>query len=156
MDFLGILSLCLSILGIYGLVLYLRFLLPRNVVPYVAARLSEALEILDRAESIGAIPQASEYRTTLAMYEAVVTACLFVPKLTINHTHRLYRPTSSFDNQFLQMRTESHRSPGISQQLLLAVGCGLTYRLYVLSLRIEATRVEIEVRSHGVHCLSHH
>ena len=87
MDFLGVLSLCLSILGIYGLVLYLRFLLPRNVVPHVAARLSEALEILDRAESIGAIPQASEYRTTLAMYEAIVTVCLFVPTITITGDH---------------------------------------------------------------------
>ena len=77
MDFLGVLSLCLSILGIYGLVLYLRFLLPRNVVPCVAEKLSEALEVLDHAESIGVIPQMSEYRTTLAMYEAVVTACLF-------------------------------------------------------------------------------
>ncbi|KAH9983548.1 hypothetical protein BJV74DRAFT_615247 [Russula compacta] len=117
MDFLSVFSLCLSILGVYGLVLYLRFLLPCNVVPCVAENLSEALQILDHAESIGAIPRASEYRTTLVIFE----------------------------NQFLHMRTESHRSPRISQQLLLAVRRGLAYKLYVLSLRIEATKVEIEL-----------
>ncbi|KAH9983547.1 hypothetical protein BJV74DRAFT_615233 [Russula compacta] len=117
MDLLDAFSLCLSILGIYGLMLYPRFLLPRNIVPYVAERLSEALQILDRAQSIGAIPQASEYRTTLAIFE----------------------------NQFLRMRTESHRSPGISQQLFLAIRRGITCKLYVLYLRIEAAKVEIEL-----------
>ena len=70
MRFIDILSLCLSILGIYGLLLYLRFLLPRHVIPRVALVLTEASQLLDRAEAIGAVPRANEYRASLAMYES--------------------------------------------------------------------------------------
>lgn len=41
------------------------------------------------------------------------------------------------------MRAESHRSPGVFQQLRLL---GLSWRLYKLKLRIEAFKREIEVR----------
>ena len=40
MRFTDILSFCFSILGLYGLVCYLRFLIPRNVIPYVSAVLT--------------------------------------------------------------------------------------------------------------------
>jgi len=69
MHFIDTLTLGLSILGVYDLILYLRFLLPRNVIPRVAAPLSEVQQVLNRAQSIGAIPHDSEYATTLAMYE---------------------------------------------------------------------------------------
>jgi len=43
------------------------------------------------------------------------------------------------------MRVESHRSPAIYQQLLRATWSGLTYRLYVLLLRIDAIKVKLQV-----------
>jgi hypothetical protein len=45
----------------------------------------------------------------------------------------------------LQIRMESHRLPGILQQLRLAVWYGLTCRLYTLSSRVEAIKITIEV-----------
>jgi hypothetical protein len=52
----------------------------------------------------------------------------------------------SYSNQFLRIRMESHRAPGILQQLRLAVQYGLTCKLYILSSRVEAIKVEIKVR----------
>ena len=52
----------------------------------------------------------------------------------------------SYSNQFLRIRMESHRAPGILQQLRLAVQYGLTYKLYTLSSRVVAIKVEIKVR----------
>jgi len=69
MHFIDILTLSLSILGAYDLILYLLFLLPRNVIPRVAAPLKELQQVLNRAQSIGAIPHDSEYVATLAMYD---------------------------------------------------------------------------------------
>ena len=42
---------------------------------------------------------------------------------------------------------ESHRAPGMIQQLRLAVQYGLTCKLYTLSLRVVAIKAEIKVRS---------
>jgi len=92
-------------------------LLPRNLIPRVAAPLREAQQVLNRAQSIGAIPCASEYAATLALFE----------------------------NEFLRMRVESHRSPAIYQQLLRAFRSCLTYRLYALSLHIYAIKVKLEL-----------
>ena len=72
MQFTDILSFCFSIVGLYGLVYYLRFLIPRNLLPYVSAVLTEAEHLLDHAESIGDIPQPNEYRPALTLYEFVV------------------------------------------------------------------------------------
>ena len=72
MRFTDILSFCFSILGLYGLVYYLRFLIPRNLLPYVTAVLTEAEHLLDRAESTGVIPRPNDYRPALTLYEAVV------------------------------------------------------------------------------------
>ena len=44
-----------------------RFVLPRNVIPYVAGALNETQQLLYRAQTIGAIPDAEEMRTCLAM-----------------------------------------------------------------------------------------
>jgi hypothetical protein len=71
MRFTDTLSFCFSILGLYGLVFYLRFLMPRNVLPLVSAVLAEADHLLDRAESTGVIAQPNDYRPDLRSYEAV-------------------------------------------------------------------------------------
>jgi len=136
MRFTDILSFCFSILGLYGLVYYLRFLIPRNLLPYVSAVLTEAEHLLDRAESIGVIPQPNDYRSALTLYEAVVP----LP------TDRHLTDQNSCANEFLRIRMESHRAPGILQQLQLAVQNGLTCKLYVLSSRVVAIKVEIKVR----------
>jgi hypothetical protein len=67
MHFSDVLSLCISILGLYGLIHYLRFIIPRNVLPSVSAVLTETEHVLYRAESTGVIPQTNDYRSTLAM-----------------------------------------------------------------------------------------
>jgi hypothetical protein len=63
MQFIDVLSFCFSVLGLYGLVFYLRFLIPRNVLPYVSAVLTEAEHLLDRAQSTGVIPRPNDYRS---------------------------------------------------------------------------------------------
>jgi hypothetical protein len=113
---MDILSLVLAFLGIYGIVFSLRLLLARNIVPTVSTLLNETMAFLEHAEAIR-IPDASDYRASLAILH----------------------------NQFLQMRTESHRSPGFFQQLYLLFMCGLTWRLYVLKWRVEAIKRKIEL-----------
>ena len=135
MRFTDILSFCFSILGLYGLVYYLRFLIPRNLLPYVSTVLTEAEHLLDRAESIGVIPQPNDYRSALTLYEAVV------PLPTDHHLIDQH----SCANEFFRIRMESHRAPGVLQQLRLAVWYGLTCRLYTLSSRVEAIKIKIEV-----------
>jgi hypothetical protein len=135
MQFTDILSFCFSVLGLYGLVYYLRYLIPRNVLPYVSTVLTEAEHLLDRAESIGVIPQPNDYRSALTLYEAVVP----LP------TDRHLTDQRSCASEFLQIRVESHRATGILQQLWLTVWYGRTWRLYTLSSRAEAIKIKIEV-----------
>jgi hypothetical protein len=78
-------------------------LIPRNLLPYVSAVLTEAEHLLDRAESIGVIPQPNDYRPALTLYEAVVP----LP------TDRHLTDQHSCAGEFLQIRMESHRAPGI-------------------------------------------
>src|SRR6266576_4632793 len=134
MRFTDILSFCFSILGLYGLVYYLRFLIPRNLLPYVSAVLTEAEHLLGRAESIGVIPQPNDYRLALTLYEAF--------SLPTDHHLTDQRRCAG---EFLQIRMESHRAPGILPQLRLAVWYGLTYRLYTLLSRVEVIKIKIEV-----------
>ena len=61
MQFTDILTFCFSILGLYGLIYYLRFLIPRNVLPYVPAVLTDTERLLGRAESTGVIPRPNDY-----------------------------------------------------------------------------------------------
>jgi hypothetical protein len=138
MQFTDILSFCFSILGLYGLVYYLRFLIPRNLLPYVSAVLTEAEHLLDRAESTGVTPRPNDYRSALTLYEAVVP-------LVTDGTDRHLTDQHSCASEFLQFRMESHRAPGILRQLWLAVWYGLTCKLYTLSSRVEAIKIEIEV-----------
>jgi len=115
--FVEIVSSCRALLSLFASVLYLRFLLPHNLIPYVHAELNEALLLLDGAELTGAVPLESKERRALAC----------------------------FTNRFMVMRIESHRSPGLLQQLELAVWCGLTYKLYALSLRINAVKADVKL-----------
>ena len=64
-------SLSLSALGIYGLVLSLRYLIPCFIVPFLSARLSETQQLLSHAEAINAIPPESEHQTHLDRYEDI-------------------------------------------------------------------------------------
>jgi len=72
MDYIELLGFILSVLGAYSLVRNLRFLLPCNVIPLVSARLDKTVRILARAEADDALPNANEYRISLAMYFIVV------------------------------------------------------------------------------------
>jgi hypothetical protein len=135
MRFTDTLSFCFSILGLYGLVYYLRFLIPRNVLPYVSAVLTETEHLLNSAESAGVIPRPNDYRSAVTLYEAVVP----LP------TDRRLTDRCSCASEFLQIRMESHRAPGILRQLWLAVWYGLTCRLHVLSSRVEGIKIKIEV-----------
>ena len=135
MQFTDILSFCFSILGLYGLVYYLRYLIPRNVLPYVLSVLTDAERLLGRAESTGVIPRPNDYRSALTLYEAVVP----LP------TDRHLTDQRSCASEFLQIRVESHRATGILQQLWLTVWYGRTYGLYTLSSRIDAIKIKIEV-----------
>jgi len=63
------LSFCFSLLGIYGLLFYLRYLLPRYVVPSLSTLLNETQQLLRHAEVISAISPESEDKTQLDQYE---------------------------------------------------------------------------------------
>ncbi len=65
------LGLSLSILGIYGLILCLRYLIPYYAIPHLSARLKETRQLLDHAEAVNAIPPECEYRTSLDLYEDI-------------------------------------------------------------------------------------
>ena len=147
MRFTDILSFSFSILGLYGIVYYLRFLIPRNLLPYVSTVLTDAEHLLDHAESTSIIPQPNDYRSALTLYEAVVPSNL--------PTDRHLTDQHSCANEFLRIQMESHHAPGILQQLRLAVCYGFTYRLYMLSSRVEAIKIKIEVCWNALLFLSH-
>ena len=69
MHVIDILSFCLSLLGIYGPILLVHYLLPRKVAPLLSTLLDETQELLGRAEEIGAVPPQSEYKLRLDRYE---------------------------------------------------------------------------------------
>jgi hypothetical protein len=58
-------SLTLAVLGIYPLILSLRFLIPSYAVTCLSAHLDEAQQLLNRAEANHAIPPESDHRTHL-------------------------------------------------------------------------------------------
>jgi hypothetical protein len=66
---LDALNLSLSVLGFYGLVLSLRYLIPCYIIPFLSARLNETQQLFSHAEAINAIPPESEHRTHLDLYE---------------------------------------------------------------------------------------
>jgi hypothetical protein len=65
MSAIDVLSFCLSLLGIYGPILFILYLLPRNVTPHLSTFLNETQQLLRRAEEIGAVPPQSEYKRQL-------------------------------------------------------------------------------------------
>lgn len=130
-----VLNFLLSILGIYGLLYYLRLLVPRNLLPQVSAALTEAEQLLDRAETTSAIPQPNGYRSALTSYEIVVPLPID-RHLTDQH---------SCANEFLQIRRECHRAPGLLRQCWLANRFHLSFRLKRLLPRVEAIKRKIEV-----------
>lgn len=67
MQFIDIINLILSFLGVYGVVFSIRLLLPRNIVPLIPKLLDEVMVLLEKAEAIN-IPNVSGYRADLAMY----------------------------------------------------------------------------------------
>ena len=77
MHIIDILSFCLSLLGIYGPILLVHYLLPRKVAPLLSTLLDETQKLLGRAEEIGAVPPQSEYKLRLDRYEDLrVLDCL--------------------------------------------------------------------------------
>ncbi len=65
MHVLDVLSLSLSLLGINGLILNIRYLLPRNIAPIISVILDETHQLLGCAEEIGAVPPQSKYKRRL-------------------------------------------------------------------------------------------
>ena len=86
MRIVEILSTILSIFGIYSLIHHVPFLLPRNLIPHVAALLTEVRGLIDRAEANGAITDASKYRADLTRYEAIHDLARCPWPLTDRHT----------------------------------------------------------------------
>jgi len=117
MSFIDTLNFCLSLFGLYSLVLYLRYLLPCCKIPPLSTFLNETQQLLDHAEAIGAIPPDSEDRAHLSLLA----------------------------NQFAMMRIESNRAQGIFRQLHVVILRGLTCRLYSFQYRIEATKLKLEL-----------
>ena len=62
MHVIDILSFGLSLLGIYGPILLVLYLLPRNLAPRLSALLDETQQLLRRAEEVGAVPLQSGYK----------------------------------------------------------------------------------------------
>ncbi len=56
-------------LGINGIVLSLRYLIPCYIIPFLSVHLHKTQQLLTQAEAINAIPHESEYKTRLDLYE---------------------------------------------------------------------------------------
>ena len=68
MGFFDIFGFCVSVIGMYGIVIYLRGLLPRNITPNVSAILHDAQDTLTHAVAASAIPNISDSGTDLERY----------------------------------------------------------------------------------------
>jgi len=60
MHVIDVLSFSLSLLGIYGPILLILYLLPRNLAPRLSTLLGETQQLLRRAEEVGAVLSQSE------------------------------------------------------------------------------------------------
>lgn len=72
MGFFEIFGFCVSVLGMYGVVVCLRCLLPCHIIPNVSAMLNDAQDTLTRAVTAGAIPDISEHGLDLERYRIPV------------------------------------------------------------------------------------
>ncbi|KAH9955037.1 hypothetical protein BC827DRAFT_912279 [Russula dissimulans] len=145
MGLLDVIQLSLVVLGAYRLVVLLRYVLPRDVVPHVSTAMNETQSLLDKAEAVNAIPKDNEHKKDLTMY----TVFRYVGIISL--TCYLFFFSRSLRAQLLRMRMESNRSPGFISQLQLLFLRGLTFRLYRLSTHIEAVRVKVELAMDELH-----
>src|SRR5258708_8323985 len=83
MNFIDILSLSLSFLGINGIVLSLRYLIPCYIIPFLSVHLHKTQQLLTKAEAIIAIPHVSEYKTRLDLYVYLYFNILFMSYFTM-------------------------------------------------------------------------
>ncbi|KAH8988978.1 hypothetical protein EDB86DRAFT_3245339 [Lactarius hatsudake] len=67
MGLIDTLGFCISV---FGLVIYLRCLLPHNIIPTISSMLTDAEQSLALATTIGAVPEMSDYKTWLAVRRA--------------------------------------------------------------------------------------
>ena len=65
MSVIDVIDFSLSLLGIYGPILLILYLLPRNLAPRLFTLLDETQQLLRRAEELGAVPPQSEYKHRL-------------------------------------------------------------------------------------------
>jgi hypothetical protein len=105
----------LSLMLSFEFLISLRSLLPRNIVPEVEKSIEEAEKVVQRAEATNIY--VNEDRTNLAILR----------------------------NRFVRMRTESHHSPGLFQQLYLTFFRGLSLRLTGLGSQVNAIRRRLEL-----------
>jgi hypothetical protein len=138
---LDTLNLFEAILGVLALFVYLPYFLPRTSIPHVAVALREALQEIERAEEMGAIPFPSLARRTLERYGHVSYFAM----------RGVTSPVDSLIYEFRLTRIASNRSPGILRQLVLV---GLTFKLCSLRSQIEVIRTDVEVRWNGFLCCS--
>ena len=134
---IGIVSFCIAVLVVYGIVICFRFLLPRNIIPNISTLLSDARQSLTSAETTGVISVMSDHRESLEAYGTLPSftrrSCLLIDR-------------HSLASDLARMRIESHLSPGFFPQIWLAFRFGLTYRLYSLASEIRAVKMRVEVR----------
>jgi hypothetical protein len=136
MNFFDTFGFCVTVLQMYGVVVYLHGLLPRQIIPHVSAKLDDAQETLARAIKAGAIPHISKYGEDLERY-----------RIHALHPSKMFflSRLHSFASELALMRIKSHGYPGLFQQIRLAVQHRLTYKLRSLSSQIGAVRLRVEV-----------
>ncbi|KAI9435739.1 hypothetical protein H4582DRAFT_2059225 [Lactarius indigo] len=90
MGLIDTLGFCISA---FSIVIYLRFLLPHNIIPTISSMLTDAEQSFALAVTIGAVPEMSDHTVGLA----------------------------ALARQLALIRIESHRSPGLLLQIWLFV-----------------------------------
>ena len=65
MPVIDIIGFGLSLLGIYGPIIFILYLLPCHLAPLLSILLDETQQLLRRAEELGAVPPQSEYKRRL-------------------------------------------------------------------------------------------
>jgi hypothetical protein len=131
--FLEIFSMYIMAMAVYGIPIFFRYSLPCYIIENLSTSLDDVEQCLNSATTIGVIP--AENRADLERYGIRV----FTRRGRLTDLH-------SLADDLARMRIQSHHSPGFFQQTELGFRRGLTYRLYLLSSRIRAVKIRIEVR----------
>ncbi|KAI9435740.1 hypothetical protein H4582DRAFT_2130350 [Lactarius indigo] len=80
MSLVDTLGFCISV---FGVVIYLRFLLPHNIIPTISSMLTDAEQSLALAITIGAVPEMSDHKVGIAvLYSLASRNCGNRPFLT--------------------------------------------------------------------------